>query len=95
MEGLPEGMRAAIEKGNVFTDCVVVASNDYHWFLIEPGKPAFYDIVMPKEFVPDEMELEVGEKLDVQVVEIQIADDGKPGVFVKPVLEPDGQLSED
>ena len=78
----------AIVTGQVFKDCMVVGDIDFAWFLQHPEdyeELVFYDIVMPKEGKTDNIKyqnIKTGDKLNIEVNCIQIADDGIPGLFV-------------
>lgn len=76
-------LRSAITAGQKLTNCKVVEENEIHWFLTEPGA-MYYDIVMQKDWVPANRKITIGMILNVVVEGINIAPDGRPGVFVKP-----------
>jgi len=77
-----------ISTKDVLKSCRIFEQNEHHFFLSNDDKMRYYDIVMPKDEIPrDLMNVhKIGSIIDVCVLGINIADDGTPGVFVKPHL---------
>lgn len=75
-------IRPTVKENDILKNCKVIDKNEYHYFL-EDGEyeQTFYDIVMPKEYVTND--IKIGDILNVSVMSIEIADDGQPGIFVK------------
>ena len=43
-------MRGQISAGDIYSNCEIMADNEYHYFLKDGDvKATYYDIVMPKE----------------------------------------------
>lgn len=79
-------VRTTAQKGEILTNCQVFSQNPHHWFLKEKDQEnVFYDIVMPKipKFIPVQVQIHLNDNLRVMVEEIQVADDGFPGLFVR------------
>lgn len=73
-----------VVEGDVLDNCKVIDDNRYYYFLEKNGGNTFYDIVLPKVYCNKILKYKKGDKFDVVVDAICIADDGYPGAFVKP-----------
>lgn len=86
MADFPERANQKYEKGVTFSKCIVFHSNDFAWFL--KHEKCIPDIVMLKEELDPVFEIKKGDMIDVTVDHIEIADDGTPGLFVRPSTNP-------
>lgn len=93
-DDVDEGMRLpdSICVGDVLCNTKVIHHDDTYYFLarchLGESEPSFYDILLPKEdFVKEKGHpkntLDRGDMLDVEVVDLAIAEDGTPGAFVR------------